>query len=82
MVQFVNRFEKKVPALLTTPSIEPKVLIAVPAIFAAVEASPILPSIKTIPAVGANPDSVILRELATTLQPWLMNAFVTPAPIL
>ena len=42
----MNGFVKKMPALLTTPSIEPKLLIAVSAIFAAVEASPMFPSTK------------------------------------
>jgi hypothetical protein len=36
-------------------------------IFAAVETSPMFPSTKTSLSVGANSDSVIFRELATTL---------------
>ena len=50
------------PALLTTPSIDPKLLIAVAAIFAAVEASPMFPSTKASLSVGVNVDSVIFSE--------------------
>ena len=45
----------------------PEVFIAAAATFAAVEASPMFPSTSTSLSAGVNWDSVILRELATTL---------------
>jgi hypothetical protein len=62
-----ERLSEKMPALLTTPSIEPNLLIAVAAISAAVEASPMFPSTIASLSVGSTADFVIWRELATTL---------------
>jgi hypothetical protein len=64
----VNDFVKKIPALLTTPSIEPKVTIAFEAISRAVEGSPMSPRTTASRSVLAKLDAVMLSELATTFE--------------
>jgi hypothetical protein len=55
-------------ALLTSASIDPNLLLAAPAIFSAVAASAMLPSIKASLSDASNArDLVMFRELATTL---------------
>jgi hypothetical protein len=64
---FQKRFCDENPALLTTPSIEPKVSIAAEAISRAVEGSPMSPRTTANRSVAANVDAVIFSELPTTL---------------
>jgi hypothetical protein len=61
-------FEKYMPALLTSASIEPNLLLATSAIFAVVAASAMLPSTNARLSEASNaPDLVMFREFATTL---------------
>src|SRR5207302_6530946 len=70
------------PALLTSASIDLKRDSAVSTILAAVAGSPMWPSTRaTWWEAATSVDWVILRELATTLQPRSTNPFTIPAPI-
>src|SRR5215831_6394844 len=70
------------PALLTSTSITLKRDTAVSTILAAVNGSPMSPSIRaTWWEASTSVDWVIFRELATTLNPRATNAFTIPAPI-
>src|SRR5258707_4124874 len=78
----LNGLVKKMPALLTTTSIDPKRASAVSTILAAVAGSPIWPSTRaTWSEAATSVDWVTFRELATTLKPRSTNAFTIPAPI-
>src|SRR5262245_2641470 len=70
------------PALLTSASIDLKRDSAVSTILAAVAGSPMWPSTRaTWLEAATSVDWVIFRELATTLNPRVTNAFTIPAPI-
>jgi len=61
-------FEKYMPALLTSTSIDPNLFLATSTIFAAVGASAMLPSTKTsLSKASKVPDLLMFREFATTL---------------
>src|SRR5262245_34836164 len=73
---------KKMPALLTSTSIEWKRDSAVSTILVAVAGSPMWPSTRATSLEAATSvDWVIFRELATTLKPRSTKAFTMPAPI-
>src|SRR5213592_3224771 len=73
---------KKMPALLTSASIDLKRDSAVSTILAAVAGSPMWPSTKaTWSEAATSVDWVAFRELATTLKPRSTNPFTIPAPI-
>src|SRR5215831_13387401 len=81
-VYSVNGLVKKMPALLTSTSIDLKRDIAVSTILAAVAGSPMSPSTRaTWLEAATSVDWVTFRELATTLKPRSANAFTIPAPI-
>src|SRR2546422_1491317 len=70
------------PALLTSASIDLKRDSAVSTILAAVVGSPMWPSTSaTWSEATTSVDWVTFRELATTLNPRVTNAFTIPAPI-
>src|SRR5262245_22627948 len=72
----------KIPALLTSTSIDLKRDSAVSTILAAVAGSPMCPSTSaTWLEAATSADWVIFRELATTLKPRSTNLFTIPAPI-
>src|SRR5438445_13741580 len=78
----MNGLVKKMPALLTSASIDPKRDSAVSTILAAVAGSPMWPSTRaTLLEAASSVDCVTFRELATTLKPRSTNAFTIPAPI-
>src|SRR6267143_2849477 len=72
----------KMPALLTSATMDLKRDNAVSTILAAVAGSPMWPSTRAtwLEAV-TSVDWVTFRELATTLNPRVTNAFTIPAPI-
>src|SRR4029450_6483105 len=73
---------KKMPALLTSASIDLKRDSAVSTILAAVGGSPMwAPTRATWLEAAISVDWVTFRELATTLKPRSTNAFTIPAPI-
>src|SRR5207253_4600675 len=77
-----NGLVKKMPALLTSASIDLKRDNAVSTILAAVAGSLMSPSTRaTWLEAATSADWVIFRELATTLKPRSTNAFTIPAPI-
>src|SRR5262249_27712722 len=81
-VYSVNGLVKKMPALLTSTSIDWKRDSAVSATRAAGAGSPIWPSTRaTCLEAVTSVDWVTLREVATTLKPRSTNAFTMPAPI-
>src|SRR5882762_10820660 len=72
----------KMPALLTSASMDLKRDNAVSTILAAVAGSPMWPSTRATRLEAATSlDWVAFRELATTLKPRSTNAFTSPAPI-
>src|SRR6266849_2826487 len=72
----------KMPALLTSASIELKRDSAVSTSLAAVVGSPMWPSTSaTWLEAATSVDWVTFRELATTLKPRSTNPFTIPAPI-
>ena len=78
----MNGLVKKMPALLTSTSIDLKRDSAVSTILAAVAGSPMWPSTRATRSEAATSvDWVTFRELATTLKPRSTNAFTIPAPI-
>jgi hypothetical protein len=78
----VNGLVKKMPALLTSTSIDLKRASAVSTILAAVTGLPMSPSTRATRSEAAiSVDWVTLRELATTLKPRSTNAFTIPAPM-
>src|SRR6185369_9871013 len=78
----MNGLVKKMPALLTSTSIDLKRDSAVSTILVAVAGSPMWPSTRATRSEAATSvDWVILRELATTLKPRSTNSFTIPAPI-
>jgi hypothetical protein len=78
----VNGLVKKMPALLTSTSIDLKRDNAVSTILAAVAGSPMWASARaTCLEAAISVDWVIFRELATTLKPRSTKAFTIPAPI-
>jgi hypothetical protein len=78
----VNGLVKKMPALLTSTSIDLKRDSAVSTILAAVASSPMWPSTRATSLEAAiSVDWVTFRELATTLKPRSTNPFTIPAPI-
>src|SRR6185369_8053167 len=78
----MNGLVKKMPALLTSTSIDLKRDSAVSTILVAVAGSPMWPSTRATRSEAATSvDWVTLRELATTLKPRSTNAFTIPAPI-
>src|SRR5205085_8884230 len=73
---------KKMPALLTSASMDWKRDIAVSTTLAAVAGSPMSPSTRaTWLEAATSVDWVIFRELATTSKPRSTNPFTMPAPI-
>src|SRR6516164_9888976 len=81
-VYAVNGLVKKMPALLTSTSIDLKRESAVSTTRAAVAGSPMWPSTRATRSEAATSvDWVTFRELATTLKPRSTNAFTMPAPI-
>src|SRR6185369_12010840 len=81
-VYSVNGFVKKMPALLTSASIDLKRYSAVSTILAAVASSPMWPSTSaTWSEAVTSVDWVTFRELATTLKPRSTSPFTIPAPI-
>src|SRR5262249_62222297 len=81
-VYSVNGLVKKMPALLTSTSIDLKRASAVPMILPAVAGSPMWPSTRaTWSEAATSVDWVTFRELATTLKPRSANPFTMPAPI-
>jgi hypothetical protein len=78
----VNGLVKKMPALLTSTSIDLKRDSDVSTILAAVAGSPMWPSTRaTWLDAATSVDCVTFRELATTLKPRSTNAFTIPAPM-
>jgi hypothetical protein len=78
----VNGLVKKMPALLTSASIDPNRASAVSTIRAAVAGSSMCPSTRaTWSEAATSVDWVTFRELATTLNPRSTNAFTMPAPM-
>src|SRR5262249_37831678 len=73
---------KKMPALLTSTSIDLKRDSAASTILAAVTGSPMSPSTRATRSEAATSvDWVSFSELATTLKPRSTNAFTIPAPM-
>src|SRR5260370_7380979 len=78
----MNGLVKKIPALLTSASIDWKRDRAVSTILAAVAGSPMWPSTRaTWLEAATSVDWVIFRELATTLKPRSTKPCTIPAPI-
>ncbi len=74
--------DKNMPALFTSASIEPNLLVASSTIFAAVAASAMLPSTNaSLSDISNALDLLMFREFATTLQPRPRKAFTRPAPL-
>src|SRR5262245_17094110 len=81
-VYSVNDLVKKMPALLTSTSIDWKRDSAVSMILAAVAGSPTWPSTRaTWSEAVTSVDWVTFRELARTLKPRSTNALTIPAPM-
>src|SRR6185369_4398269 len=78
----MNGLVKKMPALLTSASIDLKRDNAVSTILAAVAGSPMWPSTSaTWSEAATSVDWVTFLELATTLKPRSINRFTISAPI-
>src|SRR5262249_43763905 len=81
-VYSVKGLVKKMPALLTSTSMDWKRDSAVSTTLAAVAGWPMSPSTRAPGSeAGTSEDWVTFRELATTLQPRRAKAFTTPAPM-
>src|SRR6516162_7396812 len=81
-VYSVNGLVKKMPALLTSTSMDWKRDSAVATTLAAVAGWPMSPSTRaTWSEAATSVDWVTFRELATTLKPRSTKAFTTPAPM-